>query len=733
MSEAVPSSPREGLLTALVGSQFLLVASFANWFYQTGSGSEAGSAFQEMHEGPILGSALGSALAGFALALVAIHLAFGLACWLLARASRKAWPDYPASQRTWVVLWFMIGVLWVLVANAALYPRSTFGDHLFHFAQTTWAGVSVFQALTVAAAAAVLLPLAVLARRRLSAARGRGHGVPWLVSGALAMAVSGMAVVSHPLIGRGEPAAPSARPHVIFIGLDSLRCDATSVSGRAGLTPNVDAFVARSTAFTDTMTPLARTYPSWVSILTGKHPHTTGAIVNLIHKDQIDLGETLPLAFRRAGYRTSYAIDEVRFSNIDASYGFDQTITPPIGAADFLIGLINDTPLSNLVANTRLGQWLLPYGYANRGAAMLYDPDSFVERLDRELDFAEPTFLALHMTLAHWPYTWSDSRKADVGKQENWTAAHYRPAVQRLDRQFADVLQVLERKGALRNAIVVVLSDHGEAVGLPGDSPWAMTGPENDPYAFATITGHGTSVLSPHQYRVLLAMRGFGAAAAGLDSPATVAAPASLEDVAPTINDWLGLGMKERFDGRSLLPLLRGAPDAGAPLAGRVRFTETEFNPRGFLPHEKQTTSAIANAMRSYEIDRETGRMYMRRAKHPLLLRQRQYAALRGSEIVAAIPGTYSPEMRFIYIDQSRSGLPMRLEGRPDPATAPGAAALWTALHERFGDALHLARPGVPVPREGDAQRHFLTRTDAGCRQATAPLCRPAVKAQANQ
>ena len=32
-----------------------------------------------------------------------------------------------------------------------------------------------------------------------------------------------------------------------------------------------------------------------MSILTGKHPHSTGAIVNLIHQDQLQLGETLPL------------------------------------------------------------------------------------------------------------------------------------------------------------------------------------------------------------------------------------------------------------------------------------------------------------------------------------------------------------------------------------------------------------------------------------------------------
>jgi arylsulfatase A-like enzyme len=39
-----------------------------------------------------------------------------------------------------------------------------------------------------------------------------------------------------------------------------------------------------------------------------------------------------------------------------------------------------------------------------------------------------------------------------------------------VDRQFGDVLAMLARKGVLDNAIVVLLSDHGEALGAENDS-----------------------------------------------------------------------------------------------------------------------------------------------------------------------------------------------------------------------------------------------------------------------
>jgi arylsulfatase A-like enzyme len=35
---------------------------------------------------------------------------------------------------------------------------------------------------------------------------------------------------------------------------------------------------------------------------------------------------------------------------------------------------------------------------------------------------------------------------------------------------FGDVVQVLQSKGVLENALVIVLSDHGEALGIPAEA-----------------------------------------------------------------------------------------------------------------------------------------------------------------------------------------------------------------------------------------------------------------------
>ncbi len=161
--------------------------------------------------------------------------------------------------------------------------------------------------------------------------------------------------------------------------------------------------------------------------------------MNLLPRELIREGRTLPALLRDKGYRTVYAIDETRFSNVDASYGFDTAVTPPIGGSDFVLTWFSDTPLSNVVMNTRLGALLFPFQHANRAAFVTYDPDSFVRRVDRALDTRQPLFLALHLTLPHWPFEWADSALPNRGGGATYEAGirwKYLNAARRADQQF---------------------------------------------------------------------------------------------------------------------------------------------------------------------------------------------------------------------------------------------------------------------------------------------------------
>lgn len=619
-----------------------------------------------------LGTMLQDQLVRFGAALLLSHAMFGLAAFGLARLTEAALGGALPARRGWLVTgWFVLLVGLAMAANALWHPSSRFILSESWFL-TEILGLRLGTLLMAASGLLVLFLLIRAARRIHVAARVPAFGI---AGGVAAVLLAGFAL---PLAtaGMAKNGLVATSPHVVIIGIDSLRADLAQAGSGTTLTPHIDEYLAGAHRFADTTTPLARTYGSWVSILTGRHPVSTNARYNLMPRALVNDGVTLPDVLQGRGYRTIYATDEVRFANIDQSFGFDQLVTPPIGAADFLLGYAGDMPLVNLIAATAAGGWLFPANHANRAAHATYQPEDFVDRLDDEIAIERPTFLTVHLTLSHWPYNWAGLARPTTPQQFR---PAYRRAVAEVDRQFQQVMDLLAEKGVLENAVVVVLSDHGEALGHDSDSMLRRTGTSRE--IWDSLWGHGTSVMSPHQYSVLLAMRAYGRAAL----PGTPGAhdwPVSLEDVRPTLEELATGQAPAGVDGLSLLPYLAD-PAQASRLATRVRFTETDFNTPSTLAGRYEASGIIDEAAVFYELDPGRGWMQLRQDKLPVLLARKQRAALSSRSLLAAIPDPDGRHPRFLYTDR-HDPAPRLLEARPDPGRDPEAARLWDALQARF-------------------------------------------------
>jgi arylsulfatase A-like enzyme len=547
-------------------------------------------------------------------------------------------------------------------------------------ARASVGGVSAFDVFSVVLVAllAVLGVRAVRSTRAYAVAGTRLFVYPLVALAALgAWRVTGLARAD---IGR----AP-ASPHVILIGVDSLRSDAVARGDVAALTPHIDQFLSEAIRFDDAITPLARTFPSWLSILTGRHPTVTGARENLLSRDLLTVPPTLGSVLRQQGYQAFYATDEVRFSNIDESYGFDQVIGPRIGALDFLLGSVNDLPLSNLLANTWIGKALFPYTYVNRAAAVTYQPETFVAEVDSRVDFDRPTLLAMHLTLPHWPYRWAGDNAGSPAESLRQPYV-YAASVIGVDRQFGQIIDMLERKGALDNAIVVVLSDHGEALGSGADNLLRSSEARQAARGITVnMWGHGNSVLSPGQYRVLLAWRGFGAARLqGSQGPRVT--PSSLEDLMPTLLDLLGVPPAGPSDGVSLAAALQTRAGGEEPLADRVRFTESGITVGFTKLGEARVEDIVGRGLLAYELNPANGRVELSHGYLAELMRSKERAALGWDRILAAMP---RDDGSHVYVTVPLSGgVPRFLDDRPDALREPQLTALWDALHARYGDEL---------------------------------------------
>ncbi len=151
------------------------------------------------------------------------------------------------------------------------------------------------------------------------------------------MAVSAHSIMPAPAQG------PTARPNVLLIGMDSFRDDLVDTGSRRMSHRNAEAFMKAGRA--SRMRSRRWRAPFLRCVHADRPP---SASHGRDHESAAARRESTTANRCRACCRARdttrvYATDEVRFANIDSWFGFQQTITPPIGASEFLIEKLVDT------------------------------------------------------------------------------------------------------------------------------------------------------------------------------------------------------------------------------------------------------------------------------------------------------------------------------------------------------------------------------------------------------
>ncbi len=429
--------------------------------------------------------------------------------------------------------------------------------------------------------------------------------------------------------------------NIIIIGIDSFNPERLS----SQQTPHIANFLKDSTHFSETISPLARTYAAWTSILTGLYPVNHQARYNLMPAGLVKSSKSLAWRLRQRGYQTLFATDDRQFSSISYDFGFQDVIGPKLGFNNILLGHFNDFPLSNLLVNFSFSKWLFPYNYLNRGSYFSYYPTSFKQALNNYLvhrSKSQPLLMAVHFTLAHWPYAWATSFPAQQGeynRQEQRLL--YQQALQQADKQIGYLLENLKHSGLLTNSLVILLSDHGEALYELGSRQTRLKlyqGQKKNQLAdyfqrkTSTIleksAGHGSDLLSPSQFHCLLGFKIFKQQRL-LNKPQLIPVRVALIDIAPTIYDYLKIAYKT--DGISLLgPIL----NKEAAQKSRTFFLES-----GELPNQlitKQKARIVGKLL--YQVNPFTNALELKPSKLSLLNSLKLYAILKDNWLIALYP-----------------------------------------------------------------------------------------------
>ena len=315
----------------------------------------------------------------------------------------------------------------------------------------------------------------------------------------------------------GAPAAetpPAAPPrHVLLVTLDTFRGDRLAPE----TAPNLDRLAAEGARFTRARAAAPLTLPSHASILTAAWPHTHGLRDN--GDGPLDAAHpTLAERLAARGWDTAAFV---------GSFVLDRRFGLGRGFARYDDRVTRDVALLESPAAERDGaevvaafeDWLAARagGDSDRGSA--------------------PFFAWLHLYDPHAPY------EAPEPFASRFPGAPYDAEVAYADALVGRALAALRARGLLDESLVAVVGDHGEGLGEHGESTHALL--------IYNSTLHVPMLLW----------------APGLVPRREIATLVRTVDLAPTILDLLGTG--ESFgEGRSLVPLLAGAPLPEAPAFG---------------------------------------------------------------------------------------------------------------------------------------------------------------------
>lgn len=413
----------------------------------------------------------------------------------------------------------------------------------------------------------------------------------------------------------------NAGPNIIVLSYDALRPDHIGHFGyERNITPNLDRFLAESTVWTSAFTPLARTYPSWVALLTGTLPITNQIRDPLPSSEHlVPAVPTLPQALAARGWFTSFRTDDSRFSYMVPEMGFARIEQPPVGIANFAISGSEPRFRAFLgLLDNPVGWALVPIIRENEAFGRSYRNPRFRAGTAQALADAsehDQFFFALHDCTLHapadryYPYTLLFGQKdykgdnrfrylslgsVSVGdalpeEEERLAAAQninlYDAGVVMIDESFAAVRAQLEAGGLWENSIVVLMSDHGEDF-YESRQRYRFNGPN-----------HGFHPWGDAQYNVLLAIH-WPASMAHRYPTGDISNLVGLIDVAPTLAQ--AVGMPWSGDGRSLF-------DGSS----RILYMETGISESFYFP-EGHRAYSFRSAAASYDVDPTTTRVYAR-------------------------------------------------------------------------------------------------------------------------
>jgi choline-sulfatase len=370
------------------------------------------------------------------------------------------------------------------------------------------------------------------------------------------------------------------RPHILLVVVDQLSALFLRTYGhKVTKTPTMDRLAEDGVVFENAYCPSPLCAPARAVLMTGALPSRTG-----VYDNSAEFPAWIPTfahVLRLEGYRTCLA-GKMHFVGPDQLHGFEERLTTDVYPGDF--GWTPDWSRPD----ERVDWWyhnmssVLEAGVAEITNQLEYDDEVAFHAVRRLYDYARfehdaPLCFCVSFSHPHDPYVarrrywelfaddeidppaarakayeeldpherrlWRASamHEVEITETDVRAARHgYYASLAYVDERIGEVLDALEASGLAEDTVLIFVSDHGDFLGEHG--------------LFYKMS------FREHAAHVPLLVHAPGRYAAR-----RIREPVSLADLAPTLADLARRGLAEELpravDGRSLVPLLEGAPE----------------------------------------------------------------------------------------------------------------------------------------------------------------------------
>lgn len=360
-------------------------------------------------------------------------------------------------------------------------------------------------------------------------------------------------------------AAPPTRPNILFILTDQLRATSLPAYGEHQIaTPHLDRLASEGTTLDNMISGCPVCTPTRAMLLTGRHPQTTGHLMNSVRTRHSEL--SVADAFGRAGYRTGWVgkwhLHSGHWPAVDLQPMQPDWVPEGRDRLGFDYWRAYNQHMVYFDGFVQGDDW----SYERWNG---YEPEGLWDYGRRFIDTADdrPFCLFLSPHQPHYtpgtfaPEEYYHRLPAVLTLPPNVPPAlqdealvmyrHYLAMILALDDMVGAILDHLDRAGLAENTLVIFTADHGTQGGSQGIGPWA----KQQPYD-ASI-------------RVPMILRWPGHLRAG----AREAAVMSMVDIFPTLCGLTGVPVPRSVEGIDLSSAMRGAGGRRRTAAYLMNFT----------------------------------------------------------------------------------------------------------------------------------------------------------------